>query len=74
MADDILDLTNQIVYNGRMKHANPSVASQALILKGPKVIRSQPTWLSKLLEPKRKVVFVEVGRMMERVSEGGLAR
>eukprot|EP01137_Pigoraptor_chileana_P036265 Opistho-2@31535 len=66
MNADILLLTNTLIYNNRLKCGTPAVAQSSLAIPNPAALpsfQSQPAvganWLRDLIDPARKVVFVD---------------
>jgi DNA replication ATP-dependent helicase Dna2 len=63
MCEEIMLLSNLLVYDGRLKCGNNEVARQALHVPHPANIKryedeSQAPWMDKILEPANKVLFL----------------
>lgn len=58
MCSDIMSLSNELIYNGRLKCGSEAVANQQLKIPHLDSLPIGNTCLTKILDPKRKVVFV----------------
>jgi DNA replication ATP-dependent helicase Dna2 len=69
MHDNICQLSNVIVYKGKLKCANDSVAKQKMTIKGfPHDLKRATTpdnftWLSKVIDPSNAVMFLDTDKI-----------
>ncbi|AET40313.1 bifunctional ATP-dependent DNA helicase/ssDNA endodeoxyribonuclease DNA2 Ecym_5575 [Eremothecium cymbalariae DBVPG len=61
MNTDIMALSNELIYNGKLKCGNDSVANQTLAIQMDIAAISNPPWLRDVLDPQRKVVLLDYG-------------
>lgn len=58
MCSDIMSLSNELIYNGRLKCGSEKVANQKLIIPYLDSIPINDTCIKDILDPERRVVFV----------------
>ncbi|GAA5899795.1 bifunctional ATP-dependent DNA helicase/ssDNA endodeoxyribonuclease DNA2 [Sporobolomyces salmoneus] len=66
MNEDIMLLSNQLVYNGLLKVGNFEVSQRKLRLPKPDGLDGADRWLRDVLDPSRKVVFVDTDQLPAR--------
>ncbi|GAA5964056.1 hypothetical protein JCM3765_000884 [Sporobolomyces pararoseus] len=59
MNEDIMLLTNELVYDGKLQVGNASIAQRALVLPDTESLTHSEQWLQDVLDPSRKVVFID---------------
>lgn len=60
MCDDIMTLSNALVYDGRLRCASDAVACARLAVPGYAALAAEaPPWLAAALDPARAVVFLD---------------
>ena len=59
MADDIMALSNRLVYNGEMRCGNESVANGKVSIKDRSILVDLPAWIQSTLDPDRRVIFID---------------
>eukprot|EP00884_Botryococcus_braunii_P022765 jgi/Botrbrau1/9172/Bobra.0236s0004.1 len=67
MADDIMELANELVYEGQMRSASEEVALRSLILPNP--LPDLPHWLHEAISPARRALLLDTDP-----AEGGETR
>lgn len=58
MCQDIMSLSNHLIYDGKLKCGNDNVARQSLVFKNWNLINQSQCWLKDILDHVRKVVFI----------------
>lgn len=58
MCADIMSLSNELIYDGRLKCGSEVVAAQKLIIPNITELPIAGTYVERLLEPERRVIFV----------------
>ncbi|BGP57825.1 DNA replication endonuclease-helicase Dna2 [Rhodotorula sphaerocarpa] len=59
MNADIMSLSNELVYSGRLRAGAESVGSRSLALPRATELDEGPRWVQEILKPSRSVVFVD---------------
>ena len=75
MNDDILSLSNALIYDGAMRCASESVSTQKLEFEASGKLRestnSAPKWLRHAVDPERAVVMVNTDRLYDDETDDG---
>ncbi|KAK4699919.1 DNA replication ATP-dependent helicase/nuclease Dna2, partial [Phenoliferia sp. Uapishka_3] len=80
MNEDIMHLSNKLVYEDRLQAGSKAVATRSLKLPNPKALDAmhghvdhgaKPCWIRDLLDPERKVVFVDTDLLPARERKVG---
>ncbi|TID30233.1 hypothetical protein CANINC_001240 [Pichia inconspicua] len=58
MCEDIMSLSNELIYNGRLKCGSKDVAQQKLKIQNFELLPIRDTCIEKILDPEKRVVFV----------------
>ncbi|GAA6017523.1 hypothetical protein JCM11491_006852 [Sporobolomyces phaffii] len=66
MNEDIMLLSNELVYNGQLKVGNDEVSQRELQLPAPHALDKAPQWVQDVLKPSRRVVFVDTDELPAR--------
>lgn len=71
MNGDIMELSNEMVYGGKLKVGNEGVGKRVLDLPRPEALDRYEGWVGEVLDPGRSVVFVDTDRLPARERKAG---